>query len=152
MSPNDGQLVWSKSTISLRPKAFCYTTPNDLSIHRNWPSGSAAYLAMMIHVKIISLTVNRLIYIVIIAQYLLSVWITEFSFTMNRSLCNSACYSEYILMTYVDFIPLRQDFNTWFISHIHIHKHQFLHVDETQNCRNITVYELIQPEQKYGLH
>ena len=148
MSPNDGQLVWSKSTISLRPKAFCYTTPNDLSIHRNWPSGSAAYLAMMIHVKIISLTVNRLIYIVIIAQYLLSVWITEFSFTMNKSLYNSTCCAEYNLMDYIDFTPLRQNVNTWLITHIYINKHQFLHVDVTQNYTNITVYGFILPEQK----
>ena len=67
---------------------------------------------------------------------------------MNRSLCNSAYFPEYNLMDYIDFIPLRQNVNTRLITHIYIHKHQFLHVDETQNYRNITVYELIQPEQK----
>ena len=35
MSANNGQLVWSKSTFSLRVKAFCLTTPNDPSVHRN---------------------------------------------------------------------------------------------------------------------
>ena len=67
---------------------------------------------------------------------------------MNRSLCNSACCSEYNLMVYIDCIPLRQDVNARLITHIHIDKHQFLHVDEPQNYRNITVYELILPEQK----
>ena len=70
---------------------------------------------------------------------------------MNRSLCNSACSSEYNLMDYIDFIPLRQNVNTRLITHIYIDKHQFLHVDEPQNYRNITVYELILPEQKLGL-
>ena len=101
----------------------------------------------------LSLNVERHIYIVIITQYLFphSVWITGFSFTMNRSLCNSACCSEYNLMNYIDFIPLRQNVNTRLITHIYIHKHQFLHVDETQNYRNNTVYELIQPEQKISV-
>ena len=54
-------------------------------------------------------------------------------------------------MDSIDFIPLRQYGIPILITHIYIHKHQFLHVDETQNYRNITVYELIQPEQKYGL-
>ena len=50
-------------------------------------------------------------------------------------------------MDYIDFIPLRQYVNTGLITHIYIHKHQFLHVDEAQNYKNITVYDLIQPEQ-----
>ena len=54
-------------------------------------------------------------------------------------------------MDHIDFIPLRQNVNTTLITDIYVDKHQFFHVDETQNYRNITVYELIQPEQKYGL-
>ena len=70
---------------------------------------------------------------------------------MDRTLCNSACSSEYNLMDYIDFIPLRHNIYTGPITHIYIDKHQFLHVDEPQNYRNITVYELILPEQKLGL-
>ena len=66
---------------------------------------------------------------------------------MNRSLCNSAYSSKYNLMHQIDIIPLRQNVNT-LITHIYFDKHQFLHVDETRNHRNITVYELILPEQK----
>ena len=48
----------------------------------------------------------------------------------------------------IDFIPLRQNVYTDLeLIYTYIHKHQFLHVDETQNYRNITAYELIQPEQ-----
>ena len=54
-------------------------------------------------------------------------------------------------MDYIDFIPLRHIIYTRPITHIYIDKHQFLHVDEPQNYRNITVYELILPEQKLGL-
>ena len=54
-------------------------------------------------------------------------------------------------MDYIDFIPLRHYVNIRLITHIYIDKHQFLHVDEPQNYRNITVYELILPEQKLGL-
>ena len=70
---------------------------------------------------------------------------------MNVSLCNSAFSSEYILTDNIDFIPLRHIVNTRLITHIYIDKHQFLHVDEPQNYRNIPVYELILPEQKLGL-
>ena len=70
---------------------------------------------------------------------------------MNRSLCNSASSSEDNLMDYIDFIPSRHYVNTRLITHIYIDKHQFLHVDEPQNYRNTTVYELILPEQKLGL-
>ena len=54
-------------------------------------------------------------------------------------------------MDYIDFIPLRHNVKTGLLTHIYIDKHQFLHVDEPQNYRNITVYELILPEQKLGL-
>ena len=47
-------------------------------------------------------------------------------------------------MDYIDFIHV----NTRLITYIYIHKYQFMHVDETQNYRNNTIYELIQPEQK----
>ena len=70
---------------------------------------------------------------------------------MNRSLCNSAYNPVYNLMDYIDFIPLRHYVNSRLVTHIYIDKHQFLHVDEPQNYRNITVYELILPEQKLGL-
>ena len=77
--------------------------------------------------------------------------ITGLSFTMNRSLCHIACCSESNRVDYIDFMPLQQNINTSLITHIYIDKHQFLHVDEPQNYRNITVYELILPEQKLGL-
>ena len=54
-------------------------------------------------------------------------------------------------MDYIDFIPLWHYGNCRLVTHIYIDKHQFLHVDEPQNYRNITVYELILPEQKLGL-
>ena len=54
-------------------------------------------------------------------------------------------------MDYIVFIPLWHNIYTRPITHIYIDKHQFLHVDEPQNYRNITVYELILPEQKLGL-
>ena len=54
-------------------------------------------------------------------------------------------------MDYIDFIPIRHYVNSRLVTHIYIDKHQFLHVDEPQNYRNITVYELILPEQKLGL-
>ena len=54
-------------------------------------------------------------------------------------------------MNNIDFIPLRHNDNTGLITDIYIDKHQFLHVDEPQNYRNITVYELILPEQQLGL-
>ena len=70
---------------------------------------------------------------------------------MNRPLYISAYRSEYKSMDYTDFIPLRHYVNSGLVTHIYIDKHQFLHVDEPQNYRNITVYELILPEQKLGL-
>ena len=98
----------------------------------------------------LSSSVERHIYIMFIAEYLLphSVCFTGFFLTMNRSLCNNTCSSKYNLMEHLDFIPFRQNVNTSLITHIYIDKHQFLHVDETQNYRNITVYEFILPEQK----
>ena len=54
-------------------------------------------------------------------------------------------------MDYIDFIPLRHNIYIIPITHIYIDKHQFLHVDEPQNYRNITVYELILPEQKISV-
>ena len=70
---------------------------------------------------------------------------------MNRPLYNSAYSSEYKLMDYIDLIPLRHYVYSRLVTHIYIDKHQFLHVDEPQNYKNITVYELILQEQKLGL-
>ena len=70
---------------------------------------------------------------------------------MNRSLCNSVSRSKYHLLAHIDIIPSRHYVTNRLITHIYIDKHQFLHVDEPQNYRNITVYELILLEQKLEL-
>ena len=83
------------------------------------------------------------------AKYLLphSMLITGLSFTMNRSLCHIACCSESNRVDYIDFMPLQQNINTSLITHIYIHEYQFMHVDDTQNYRNNTLYEFMQSEQ-----
>ena len=73
--------------------------------------------------------------------------ITGLSFTMNRSLCHIACCSESNRVDYIDFMPLQQNINTSLITHIYIHEYQFMHVDDTQNYRNNTLYEFMQSEQ-----
>ena len=136
MSANDDHLIWSKSPFSLRVKAFCYTEPNDPSVHRNCTSWSTAYLGKKIYVKIIIL------------------WQLNYTSIRwsSRNIHSQTLWkppnfhSPWLYLLEIESVSPRTKW--WDISYIYIHKHQFFNVDETQTYRHNTVYILIQPEQK----